>query len=903
MLETSRSIDADGVGEAVPADVARVVRLMPPLWDLPNYVAVNPFLGFCRPAVRRGRTAIGDGLGARVLPGVEFYRDGGTRAHSARTTWPGRPAGRGQPRRLLRRPDRARPSPARPAGRCCPSPSGRTGGTAPIGTTRLSARSHAGARSMRRAGGPRWRLADDGAGPFASWREAAAGGPDPGDRRPARLAALGRGSCPTRRRGDRSDAGTAGPRPRRPRALPLSAARRTYGWASFFRRRSWQASDGDESGRAGGPAGDPGRRRRRRGRALARPGGDRGEPGHGRDVEDESKLLVFQEALEDGYAQRPARQLAPPPPVAGDRDPPCRRFSASTCGPSRCVATWKRSRRRSRPRVSRGSSAWASSGRPRAGGARCPVLLKPAVAPAAGRRRARRGPAAIKHLQAAPAASFSFVEMLGPGLRASAWRATPWLPRPARRPAADAVAVRTDGGRRGAGHRAGGPVDLAAGILKNMGLRAPFARLVLLCGHDGPQREQPARGRAGLRRLRRARRRDQRPGRRGAAQRPRGPRGAARAGDGPPRRHAVPRRPSTTRRSTGRSARPRPRPGRPPADLDAPRAAGSCGAGGGRGPSGRPAWAWPAAPGPARAACWPARPRLVGGPARMGAGPQRRVHRRPARRAPGASTWAAGRSSTITTRGRPRRLGPGPDPLGPDGRRLLDQPPVFRLDGGQRRLRLRRPRRCTTAWGRSGWSWATAATCAPACRSSRSTRPTAGGTTNPCGCKWWWKPPQARIDAVLSDHPAVRDLVENGWVRLFALDPEGPGASLRVPEAAGRTPATGIPARAGASAAPCRSRSEPDPRVGRIFRPRRGTPANFAGGRRKLDGSVDLATRISRFLGRRPSVEIPSFPPIALSVAQVTTRTSRSIHSSPPIMADSTIGRGRPRMDPARARS
>ena len=33
--------------------------------------------------------------------------------------------------------------------------------------------------------------------------------------------------------------------------------------------------------------------------------------------------------------------------------------------------------------------------------------------------------------------------------------------------------------------------------------------------------------------------------------------------------------------------------------------------------------------------------------------------------------------------------------------------------------------------------------------------------------------PRARIDSVLSAQPAVRDLVAHGWVRLFALDPEG----------------------------------------------------------------------------------------------------------------------------------
>ncbi|HEU5115642.1 MAG TPA: putative inorganic carbon transporter subunit DabA, partial [Isosphaeraceae bacterium] len=37
-----------------------------------------------------------------------------------------------------------------------------------------------------------------------------------------------------------------------------------------------------------------------------------------------------------------------------------------------------------------------------------------------------------------------------------------------------------------------------------------------------------------------------------------------------------------------------------------------------------------------------------------------------------------------------------------------------------------------------------------------------------------------RVDAVLAEQPAVRDLVENGWVRLFVLDPDSMRAHLRL---------------------------------------------------------------------------------------------------------------------------
>ena len=42
--------------------------------------------------------------------------------------------------------------------------------------------------------------------------------------------------------------------------------------------------------------------------------------------------------------------------------------------------------------------------------------------------------------------------------------------------------------------------------------------------------------------------------------------------------------------------------------------------------------------------------------------------------------------------------------------------------------------------------------------------------------------PVERIDAVLAAHGGVRDLVENGWVRLFALDPAGTTVQRWTPE-------------------------------------------------------------------------------------------------------------------------
>ena len=52
---------------------ATVREKIPPLWDLSNYVAVNPFLGFASRPWLAAAAEIADGVGADFLPGVEFY--------------------------------------------------------------------------------------------------------------------------------------------------------------------------------------------------------------------------------------------------------------------------------------------------------------------------------------------------------------------------------------------------------------------------------------------------------------------------------------------------------------------------------------------------------------------------------------------------------------------------------------------------------------------------------------------------------------------------------------------------------------------------------------------------------------------------------------------------------------
>ena len=71
ILETSPEASTTSIAESV----ARVCRRIPPLWDLTNYVAVNPFLGFASRPIAEAAREISDGLGAHVLPRLDYYRE------------------------------------------------------------------------------------------------------------------------------------------------------------------------------------------------------------------------------------------------------------------------------------------------------------------------------------------------------------------------------------------------------------------------------------------------------------------------------------------------------------------------------------------------------------------------------------------------------------------------------------------------------------------------------------------------------------------------------------------------------------------------------------------------------------------------------------------------------------
>ncbi|MFQ3593347.1 MAG: putative inorganic carbon transporter subunit DabA, partial [Gemmataceae bacterium] len=54
--------------------INRVCRRIPPLWDLNNFVAVNPFLGYAEVGILHAAKAIRQGLDAELLPPLTYYQ-------------------------------------------------------------------------------------------------------------------------------------------------------------------------------------------------------------------------------------------------------------------------------------------------------------------------------------------------------------------------------------------------------------------------------------------------------------------------------------------------------------------------------------------------------------------------------------------------------------------------------------------------------------------------------------------------------------------------------------------------------------------------------------------------------------------------------------------------------------
>ncbi len=473
-------------------DVISVARQIPPLWDLTNYVAVNPFLGFSARPFAKAAREISDGLGASVLPSVDFYREHWRKGSfgMAELEQAARRGGK-HPAELVAILSGQAPAPVRPVADVLTVAEWHD---QQFGTLWAeSVNRHAAlwcAAYITDSSSPTPNVRE-GKGLYAAWREAAqvdrsleiAGLkswrawvralPEQADRAISRM--LERLSVPV---GER-------------KAYFYRLLGGVFGWACYLRRAAWEMGSNQP-----GELADLLAIRICYDAAIADLA-PRGSWSSARitvppAVEDETVRAVFQDALEDGYARRlfdglaqaPASAAATRPSVQGVfcidvRSEPLRRHleAQDTSIETRGFAGFF------------GVSLSWQSGQLQS--ARCPVLLKPSV-----QLQAETGsvsnPVAdvLKGLQAAPPSTFTLVETLGLAYGLGLVGDGLNLSRSAHNSERNADFAFKQDDQAGA-IALSTRVDLAASILKNMGLRNVFARLILLCGHESHSANNP----------------------------------------------------------------------------------------------------------------------------------------------------------------------------------------------------------------------------------------------------------------------------------------------------------------------------------------------------------------------------------------------------------------------------
>ncbi|HEU4322976.1 MAG TPA: DUF2309 domain-containing protein [Roseiflexaceae bacterium] len=469
--------------------IARICRRIPPLWDLPNFVAVNPFLGFSDQPLPVVARLVADGLGGQALPSVAFYRQRWREGAFDRAALE-RAAHRAgyNPVELERVLDGTAPAPVRPDSPLLTfaEQHDREHGTAWAAT--VARHAAAWCAVYVQGGGAGWPHAAAPIGLYASWREAARSD------RSLELEGLAGWRAWAAALPETAEQATAamldqlGLPPAAHESYLYRLLGDVYGWASLLRRSAWQSGDQEP-----GLVADLLAIRICTDTAVAqlapRPRSAATRLEVPAAVEDEQVRAVFQEALEDGYAAQLLGSLAAPPDAPAPGRPAVQAVF--------CIDVRSEPLRRHLEAQAAGVETLGFAGffgvaldwQTDAGGsARCPVLLRPGV------RVAARAPGgtdtdALKRLQTAPAAAFTFVETLGLAYGLGL--------------AGDALALRgsrqADEGtvpfclepEAGCGIAPAERVELAAGMLKNMGLRERFGRLVLLCGHEGRSANNP----------------------------------------------------------------------------------------------------------------------------------------------------------------------------------------------------------------------------------------------------------------------------------------------------------------------------------------------------------------------------------------------------------------------------
>ncbi len=469
--------------------IAAVCARIPPLWDLENYVAVNPFLGFAHQPVPHAARIINDGLGAQVLPQLAYYRQQWQSGRLARADLTQAAARHGaDAQQLIAILDGTAPMPTRPAQpvlllteqrdlhdgtqlaalwrthvtQWCAvhiPTDGRTpwGGTAQASLyTAWRTTAHAD-RMLAIAGVRDWR----------GWVQQLPSDPDTTIARMLAQAAVA---------------------PAQHEAYLYRLLGGVFGWASFLRRATWQ-----QAGATGmladllaiGISTDVALATR-----TARPAVPRPAQLAPVQIEDEQIRLILQDALEDSYLRHAVPEFAPPPAAAAPR-PVVQAFF--------CIDVRSELIRRHLEAVAPAvtthgfagffgvSVDWHADGH---GSARCPVLLQPSVQIRSQGQPRNTNQKLLQEVLKAPGTGFTFVETLGLsyglGLLGDALRWTQ-----AARPDEGTAPFTLEPTATGQGIALADRIAAGGAILKNMGLRETFGRIVLLCGHGSTSENNP----------------------------------------------------------------------------------------------------------------------------------------------------------------------------------------------------------------------------------------------------------------------------------------------------------------------------------------------------------------------------------------------------------------------------
>jgi len=461
--------------------ITRVCGRIPPLWDLENYVAVNPFLGFAGEPLTVAARTVSDGLGASLLPDLAFYQRRWREAAFNSEDLAGAAQRAGyELAALVDILSGASPMPVRTTDLVLTfaerhDQAYRTDWNAQV------VRHVAQWCALYTAKNSQWRW-QQSSGLYAAWRAAA-----PVDHS-LEIAGLRGWRDWARELPDTPDAAIAAALARL--AVPVEqqeaylyrALGSLYGWASYLRRAVWQS-----------PTGEPGdlldllaiRLCADDAVAQLAPHGQPGAAPRPVQVEDETVRAILQDALEDGYARQLFATLASAPqPGVAERPA----VQAVFCIDVRSEVFRRHFEAQNTQIETRGFAGFfgvALDWRVGENGSeRCPVLLKPGVAVQANLAPPVMPEGALKTWQSAPAAAFTFVETLGLayglGLLGDALNRVPSV-----QDDGSSAPFGLDPDQNGSGIAPDQRVDMAVGILKNMSLHNNIAQVVLLVGHGG----------------------------------------------------------------------------------------------------------------------------------------------------------------------------------------------------------------------------------------------------------------------------------------------------------------------------------------------------------------------------------------------------------------------------------